>query len=60
MVGDLDPQGEPLVLDGALDQGSALLAWLDAEAPRSVVAVNHRTPPAKLKRLLQPASRRGA
>ena len=56
MVGDLDPQGEPTVLDGALDQGSALLAWPDAEAPRSVIAVNHRTPPAKLKRLLRPAA----
>ncbi|GAA3168262.1 FAD-dependent oxidoreductase [Blastococcus jejuensis] len=56
MVGDLDPQGEPTVLDGSLDQGSALLAWPDAVAPRSIVAVNHRTPPVKLKRLLQPAA----
>ena len=55
MVGDLDPQGEPTVLDGSLDQCSALLAWPDAIAPRSVVAVNHRTPPVKLKRLLRPA-----
>jgi 3-phenylpropionate/trans-cinnamate dioxygenase ferredoxin reductase component len=52
MVGDLDPQGEPTVLDGSLDQGSALLAWPDATAPRTVIAVNHHTPPAKLKRLL--------
>jgi 3-phenylpropionate/trans-cinnamate dioxygenase ferredoxin reductase component len=58
MVGDLDPQGNPTVLDGSLDQGSALLAWPDAVAPRSVVAVNHRTPPVKLKRLLQPAAQR--
>ena len=56
MVGDLDPQGEPAVLDGSLDQGSALLAWPDAVAPRSVIAVNHRTPPVKLKRLLRPAA----
>lgn len=56
MVGDLDPQGEPTVLDGSLDQGSALLAWPDAVAPRSIVAVNHRTPPVKLKRLLRPAA----
>ena len=56
MVGDLDPQGEPAVLDGSLDQGSALLAWPDPVAPRSVVAVNHRTPPVKLKRLLRPAA----
>ena len=56
MVGDLDPQGEPAVLDGSLDQGSALLAWPDAVAPRSVIAVNHRTPPVKLKRLLRGAA----
>lgn len=53
MVGALGPQGEPTVLDGSLDHGSALLAWPDATAPRTVVAVNHRTPPAKLKRLLR-------
>lgn len=52
LVGDLDPQGEPAVLDGSLDGGPALLAWPDATAPRTVVAVDHRTPPAKLKRLL--------
>ena len=56
LVGDLDPQGEPAVLDGSLDQGSALLAWPDAVAPRSVVAVNHRTPPVTLKRLLRRAA----
>lgn len=56
LVGDLDPQGEPAVLDGSLDQGSALLAWPDAAAPRTVIAVNHRTAPAKLKRLLLPAA----
>ena len=56
LVGDLDPQGEPDVLDGSLDQGSALLAWPDAVAPRSVVAVNHPTAPGKLKRLLRPAT----
>jgi 3-phenylpropionate/trans-cinnamate dioxygenase ferredoxin reductase subunit len=57
LVGDLDPQGEPAVLDGSLQGGSALLAWPDATAPRTVLAVNHSTPPAKLKRLLQPAAR---
>jgi NADPH-dependent 2,4-dienoyl-CoA reductase/sulfur reductase-like enzyme len=57
LVGDLDPQGEPAVLDGALEAGSALLAWPDATAPRTVLAVNHHTPPAKLKRLLKPAER---
>jgi hypothetical protein len=55
MVGALDPQGPPTVLDGSLDQGDALLAWPDADAPRTVIAVNHPTPPAKLKRLLRPA-----
>jgi NADPH-dependent 2,4-dienoyl-CoA reductase/sulfur reductase-like enzyme len=53
MVGAPDPQGEPVVLDGALAAGSALLAWPDATAPRTVVALNHHTPPAKLKRLLR-------
>jgi NADPH-dependent 2,4-dienoyl-CoA reductase/sulfur reductase-like enzyme len=57
LVCDLDPQGEPAVLDGALEAGSALLAWPDATAPRTVLAVNHHTPPAKLKRLLKPAER---
>jgi 3-phenylpropionate/trans-cinnamate dioxygenase ferredoxin reductase subunit len=52
MVGAGDPQGEPVVLDGSLDAGAALLAWPDLAAPQTVVAVNHTTPPAKLKRLL--------
>jgi NADPH-dependent 2,4-dienoyl-CoA reductase/sulfur reductase-like enzyme len=56
LVGDLEPQGKPAVLDGSLDDGSALLAWPDATAPRSVVAVDHPTPPAKLKRLLARAA----
>jgi 3-phenylpropionate/trans-cinnamate dioxygenase ferredoxin reductase subunit len=56
LVGDLDPQGEPTVLDGSLGGGSALLAWPDATAPRTAIAVNHRTPPVKLKRLLQAAA----
>lgn len=55
LVGDLDPQGDPAVLDGSLDAGPALLAWPDATAPRTVIAVDHATPPAKLKRLLRPA-----
>jgi len=52
MVGAHDPQGESAVLDGGLEQGDALLAWPDSGSPRTVVAVNHHTPPAKLKRLL--------
>ena len=56
MVGAGDPQGEPVVLDGSLDSGAALLAWPDATAPQTVVAVNHPTPPAKLKRLLKPVA----
>jgi NADPH-dependent 2,4-dienoyl-CoA reductase/sulfur reductase-like enzyme len=60
MVGALDPQGEPAVLDGSLEQGDALLAWPDAAAPQTVLAVNHHTPPAKLKRLLRPAVARSA
>ena len=42
--GALGPSGQPDVLDGSLDDGDALLAWPDAAAPRTVVAVNHRTP----------------
>jgi 3-phenylpropionate/trans-cinnamate dioxygenase ferredoxin reductase component len=53
MVGPLDPQGEPAILDGGLDEDSALLAWPDSTTPRQVVAVNHHTPPAKLKRMLR-------
>ena len=52
----LEPQGLPAVLDGSLDQGNALLAWPNATAPRPVVAVNHHTPPAKLKRPLRPTA----
>ncbi len=55
LVGELAPRGEPVVLDGSLDAGPALLAWPDATAPRTVIALNHHTPPARLKRLLQPA-----
>lgn len=55
VVGELDPQGDPVVLDGSLADGAALLAWPDATTPRTVVAINHRTSPAKLKRLLRPA-----
>ena len=50
------PRERAAVLDGSLDQGSALPAWPDAVAPRSVIAVNHRTPPVKLKRLLRPTA----
>ena len=57
MVGPGDPQGEPAVLDGSLAAGAALLAWPDETAPQTVVAVNHATPPAKLKRLLKPTTR---
>jgi 3-phenylpropionate/trans-cinnamate dioxygenase ferredoxin reductase component len=57
MVGPLDPQGEPAVLDGGLDEASALLAWPDSVTPRQVVALNHHTPPAKLKRMLRSAPR---
>lgn len=53
MAGALGPQGEPAVLDGSLEGGDALLAWPDAVAPRTIIAVNHHTPPAKLKRMLR-------
>ncbi len=52
MVGVHDPQGKATVLDGGLEQGDALLAWPDGDSPRTIVAVNRHTPPAKLKRLL--------
>ncbi|MEV0218530.1 FAD/NAD(P)-binding oxidoreductase [Streptomyces sp. NPDC050704] len=53
LAGSLPPLGPPVVLDGGLDQGSALLAWPDATAPRQIAAVNHATPPARLKRLVR-------
>lgn len=56
MVGDLDPQGEPEVLDGDLATGQALLTWPSSAAPGTVVALNHHTPPAKLKRMLRHVS----
>lgn len=55
MVGDAAPAGEPTVLDGDLTTGHAVLAWPDAQVRRTVMSVNHPTPPAKLKRLLRSA-----
>ena len=52
MVGPQNPQGHPTVLDGGWDEGSALLAWHEGGAVRQVIALNHHTPPAKLKRML--------
>jgi NADPH-dependent 2,4-dienoyl-CoA reductase/sulfur reductase-like enzyme len=56
LVGALSPQGDPAVLDGSLDDSAALLAWPAATSPRTVIAVNHNTPPVKLKRLLRAAT----
>ncbi|MEV6259087.1 FAD-dependent oxidoreductase [Nocardia sp. NPDC051911] len=53
LVGSISPGADvPAVLDGSLDRRSALLAWPDPSAATMVAAVNHPTPPAKLKRLL--------
>ena len=56
VVGQLEPQGPPAVLDGSLESGPALLAWPTAANPHTVIAVDHHTPPAKLKRLLHKRS----
>ena len=56
VVGQLEPQGPPAVLDGSLESGPALLAWPTAANPHTVIAVDHHTPPAKLKRLLHKPS----
>jgi 3-phenylpropionate/trans-cinnamate dioxygenase ferredoxin reductase component len=53
MVGEAAPTGKPTVLDGDLATGHAVLTWPDADVRRTVMAVNHPTPPAKLKRLLR-------
>ncbi|MEU1163855.1 FAD/NAD(P)-binding oxidoreductase [Streptomyces sp. NPDC005921] len=53
MAGDPAPAGVPTVLDGDPMTGRALLAWPDARAPRTVMAINHPTPPARLKRLVR-------
>lgn len=57
VVGDGAPCGVPAVLDGLgladSSPSSALLAWPDAASPRQLVAVNHHTPPARLKRMLR-------
>ncbi|QFR01687.1 NAD(P)/FAD-dependent oxidoreductase [Streptomyces phaeolivaceus] len=55
MVGAAAPTGEPAVLDGDLTAGQAVLAWPDADVRHTVMAVNHPTPPARLKRLLRGA-----
>ncbi|MPY55689.1 NAD(P)/FAD-dependent oxidoreductase [Streptomyces spongiae] len=53
MVGAAAPTGKPAVLDGDLTTGHAVVAWPDAEVRHTAMAVNHPTPPAKLKRLLR-------
>jgi len=53
MVGPMDPQGEPAVLDGGLGGGPVLLAWPDGDSPLQVMAVDHSTPPARLKRMVR-------
>lgn len=52
VAGPLKPDGAPELLDGDLDQNSALLAWPDRDFPQQVIAINHPAKPAKLKRLI--------
>lgn len=52
MVGEPGPRGRPTVIDGSLADNKALLGWPDATVPRTVIALNYPTPPAKLKRLV--------
>lgn len=48
------PQGEPVVVDGDLQDGSALLRWAGTDSPDSTgtaAAVNYRIPIPRLRRL---------
>jgi 3-phenylpropionate/trans-cinnamate dioxygenase ferredoxin reductase component len=51
MAGRMSPGGDPEVLDGELDDGSALLRWSDGDQPMTVIAVNHTMPVGRLKRM---------
>ncbi len=49
--GELPLTGAPEVLAGSVDDRSALLRWTHADGTATAVAVNHRLPIVKLKRL---------
>ncbi|MEU3785908.1 ferredoxin reductase, partial [Streptomyces sp900129855] len=50
--GELPLTGVPEILAGSVDDRSALLRWVhDADTTTTAVAVNHRLPVVKLKRL---------
>lgn len=51
VVGPLSLEGEPEVLEGSLDDGSALLQWIDPAGRKTVVAYGIRKPVGKLRAL---------
>lgn len=55
-VGPLPVQGAPELLAGEPDAAPALLRWQGADGERSVIAIDHRIPIPRLRRLTDPAS----
>ncbi|MFC9553747.1 NAD(P)/FAD-dependent oxidoreductase [Rhodococcus sp. NPDC056960] len=51
MVGEQGPRSHYAVLEGNLSDGRALMSWQRTDRHRTLLAVNHRIPPAKLKKL---------
>lgn len=49
--GEMPLTGEPTVLDGDVGVPAALLQWRGRHGPTAAVALNHRTPVVKLKKL---------
>lgn len=55
LCGTLVPEVEPTVVEGSLNDRSALLQWLVDDEPVAAASVNHRMPLARLRRMAQPA-----
>lgn len=51
VVGPLPAQGAPTILEGSVDDGSALLEWTHEDGRRTVVAYGIKKPVGKLRRL---------
>lgn len=49
--GEIPRESRPVVLEGDIGRRSALLQWQSKERPIAAVAINHRLPIVKLKRL---------
>jgi len=56
LCGTLQPGVEPVVVEGSLEDRSALLQWLAPDGePLAAASVNHRMPLARLRRMARPA-----